>query len=156
MAYRTREQSRAIKSVSELTPEQRKAIKAMALSAYKYIEEMEAIVETVADRCEECGGEMTCCGDQDDDGCVTMDCQVCMLSFLFHQTRDRLEMATERIAKLEAIVKAAQAVDAANEAMSDNSYNEMDVNGYKARSLRGIRFDALYVLHEAVLKGKQP
>ena len=46
---------------------------------------------------------MTCCGDQDDDGCVTMDCQVCMLSFLLNQTRDRLEMATERIAKLEAM-----------------------------------------------------
>jgi len=156
MTYRTREQSKAIEVVAQLTPEQRKAIKAMALSAYEYIEEMEAIVETVAERCEECGGEMTCCGDPDDDGCVTMDCQVCMLSFLLNQTRDRLEMATERIAELEAIVKAAQAVDAANEAMSDNSYNQMDVNGYKAKSLRDIRFDSLRVLHEAVLKEKQP
>ena len=170
MAYRTREQSRAIEVVAQLTPEQRKAIKAIALSASKYIEGLEAIVETVADRCEECGGEMTCCGDQDDDGCVTMDCQVCLLVFTLNQTRGQLEMATERIAKLEAmspsaygyikeleaIVKAAQAVDVANEAMSDNSYNQMDVNGYKAKSLRGIRFDALYVLHEALLKGKQP
>ena len=70
--------------------------------------------------------------------------------------KQALEMATERIAELEAIVKAAQAVDAANEAMSDNSYNQMDVNGYKAKSLRDIRFDSLRVLHEAVLKEKQP
>ena len=70
--------------------------------------------------------------------------------------KQALEMATERIAKLEAIVKAAQAVDAANEAMSDNSYNEMDWIGYEAVSLHDILLDGLHVLNEALLKGKQP
>ena len=92
----TKQQSKAIKVMAQLTPEQRGAIRAMVREAYEYIEE------------------------------------------------------------LEELVKAAQAVDAANEGVNDNPYDQMGWNGQKAVSLHDILLDGVHVLNEALLKGTQP
>ena len=64
--------------------------------------------------------------------------------------------AYEYIEDIEVLVKAAQATDAVFNAMNDNTYNQIDVNGYAAVSLHDILLDGLHVLNEALLKGTQP